>query len=267
MDGIDIVEAAIADALARIAKRPLVVGICGSQGSGKTTMCAGLRARFEAKGMRTAVLALDDLYLSKARREQLAATVHPLLRTRGVPGTHDIPFGERLLDNLGNAGEIRIPRFDKLRDDLVAPEGWPRLEGPFDLVLFEGWCIGARPEPDNALDAPVNDLERTEDGDGTWRRFVNAQLAGEYARLFGRIGFLVLLAAPAFETVFQWRRQQEDDLARELKNNPRPGARVMSDSDLERFISHYERLTRWILSEMPARAALTVRLDQARRPV
>jgi D-glycerate 3-kinase len=39
----------------------------------------------------------------------------------------------------------------------------------------------------------------------------------------------------------------------------------MSDTQLERFISHYERLTRFILAEMPERADLVVGLDPERR--
>ena len=39
----------------------------------------------------------------------------------------------------------------------------------------------------------------------------------------------------------------------------------MSDDAIGVFIQHYERLTRHILSDMPAYADLTLRLDEKRR--
>ena len=68
-----------------------------------------------------------------------------------------------------------------------------------------------------------------------------------------------VLEAPSFEVVAGWRREQEHKLI------ARTG-RGMSDAELERFVAHYERLTRWILAEMPERARLTFRLDENRRP-
>jgi D-glycerate 3-kinase len=41
----------------------------------------------------------------------------------------------------------------------------------------------------------------------------------------------------------------------------------MSNSEVEAFIRHYERLTRHLLAEMPARADVLVRLDADRRPL
>jgi D-glycerate 3-kinase len=122
------------------------------------------------------------------------------------------------------------------------------------VLLFEGWCVGARPQPEQQLAEPVNALERESDPDGRWRRFANQQLAGEYQRLFARLDWLILLNAPGFESVLAWRTLQEHKLRDRLVAEGQPLARVMSDGQVARFIAHYERLTRHILEEMPGRA-------------
>jgi D-glycerate 3-kinase len=255
--------ASLADQLAdRIAAAPrpvggaLVVGLTGPQGSGKSTLAAALPALLSARGLRAATLALDDLYLPKADRQRLARDVHPLFATRGVPGTHDAALGAELLAALGEPRDVVVPSFDKGADDRRPRSEWPRLRGPFDVIVFEGWCVGARPQPPEALVDPVNDLERDDDPDGVWRRAVNDALAGAYRPLFDPIGFQILLRAPSFETVFGWRRQQELPL--------RAAGGGQSDAELARFIQHYERLTRWIDAEMPNRADVTVQLGPER---
>jgi D-glycerate 3-kinase len=247
--------------------QPVVVGLCGSQGSGKSTMAAFLQGLLEAEGRRVAALSLDDLYLTHAARAELARTRHPLFATRGVPGTHDVALGERTLDALTHAtlpGETRLPRFDKAADDPVPEVAWPVQATPGDVVLFEGWCVGARPQAVAELEMPVNALERDEDGDGSWRRTVNAKLAGAYQHLFGRLDALVLIQAPGFEAVMAWRSLQEAKLAARLAASGEPG-RTMTEAEIARFIQHYERLTRHILAEMPARADAVVALGADHR--
>ncbi len=243
---------------ARAKGSALVVGLTGSQASGKTTSAAVLARLLEAGGLRPAILALDDLYLPLAERRRLAAEVHPLLLTRGVPGTHDVGAGLAILQSLGRPGETLIPRFDKASDDRLAAGA--TLEGPFDVVLFEGWCVGARPQAPTALAAPVNDLERERDPDGAWRAYVNDALAGPYQGLFAPIDFQVLFAAPSFEAVLGWRIEQETKLRARLAEAGGAGRRGQSDAEIAVFIRHYERLTRHILAEMPARSDVVVRL-------
>lgn len=249
------------------ARPALVVGICGPQGSGKSTL-AGLVARLLAgRGLKTAVLSIDDLYLTRAERARLAREVHPLLATRGVPGTHDPALGLSTLDALGRPGAHPLPRFDKAADDRAPEADWPRVEGPVDVVLLEGWCVGARPQPPEALAAPVNALERDEDPDGAWRGFANAALAGPYAALFARLDRLVLLTAPDFAVVRAWRGEQEARLRQRLAAQGRDPGLAMDDGALDRFVAHYERLTRWIAEDLPGAADLVIRLDAARRPL
>ncbi len=236
----------------------IVIGICGSQASGKSTLSRWLVEQLTEEGIPAATLSLDDIYSTKAERRALAAGVHPLLITRGVPGTHDVGLGMAVIDALQRGESAALPRFEKARDDRAAVEDWPLAPAGCRVLIFEGWCVGAVPQPDADLTQAVNDLESNEDPDGTWRAFANAQLAGDYQRLFGRLDALILLAAPSFAVVAGWRLQQEQDLAS-------TGLPLMDRAAVERFVSHYERMTNWILSEMPARADLVAKLDEQRR--
>lgn len=256
----DIIEHAIRERLFARPRHPLVVGVCGSQGSGKSTVCKTLTQRFTEAGLNVANLSLDDVYLPLAERETLARHVHPLLRTRGVPGTHDTKLGVHTLNALAHGGHTPLPRFDKSIDDRRPKAQWDSVEGPAQLVFFEGWCVGARPQTLGPLDQPVNALEANEDVDGRWRRYVNDALGGEYQRLYAKIDFLVLLAAPSFDVVLKWRTQQEHELRDQSGNK----SGIMTDAALVRFIQHYERLTRHILIEMPGRADLVIRLSPER---
>lgn len=244
--------------------RPVIVGVNGAQGSGKSTICDFLaRSLLPEAGLRAAILSLDDLYLSRAAREELAQRVHPLFATRGVPGTHDVALGRTILDLVasGKPGEVRLPRFDKRNDDRAPIEQWPALALPVDIFLFEGWCVGARPQDDAALAEPINQLERDEDGDARWRRYANAALATEYPALFDRIDLLVMLQPPSFEAVMANRALQECKLAASGAKG-----RVMDEAALHRFMLHYERLTRHMFAEMPGRADILFRLDNDQRP-
>lgn len=254
----------------------LVIGINGTQGSGKSSMVTLLAQALAAGfGLRPALLSIDDLYLTRAERRRLATECHPLLATRGVPGTHDVDLGVATIEALCAAGpgeRVAIPRFDKAADDRRPAEQSPMVAGPFDVVLFEGWCVGTLPQNGAALRQPINALEENEDPDGRWRGYVNAQLAGPYRRLFGLLDALVLLQAPSFDCVFAWRREQEQKLAgfvqaqsaKALTSGVQtPG--LMDDDALRRFIGHYERLTRHNLQTLPERADLVLLLDDRRR--
>ena len=240
---------------------PLIVGINGAQGSGKSTLCKFLEVLMIEHNQRAITVSLDDLYLTRAERQELAKFDHPLFATRGVPGTHDVALGETILDALKDRRPATLPRFDKAADDR-APQG-VTVEPPIDVILFEGWCVGAVPQPAAALRAPINRLEAEEDPDGTWRREVNRRLATDYAELFARIDLLVMLKVDSFEAVRANRRLQEEKLARAHPE----GAALMDDAALGRFLMHYERLTRWMLEEMPSRADIVLPIGPDQRPL
>ncbi|MES2443843.1 MAG: kinase, partial [Pseudomonadota bacterium] len=181
-----------------------------------------------------------------------------------VPGTHDPALGLALIEALGRGGTVALPRFDKARDEPGPPEVH---DGPADIILFEGWCVGARPQEEADLAEPVNTLEREADPDGVWRRHVNAQLDGPYRALFARIDLLVLLAAPGFEVVGRWRIEQEHALRREKLARGEPVEGVMSDDAVRGFVEHYRRLTVDLLRRGGAWADLVIPLDANRRPI
>lgn len=247
--------------LRQVRRRTTVIGLCGPQGSGKTTLARAAARLLEERGLKAVAVSLDDFYLTRPLRQQLARDVHPLLATRGPPGTHDVAMALGVLDAARAPGRLVLPAFDKAADTRAPRTTWRTLSAPVDVVILEGWCVGARAQGAAALERPVNDLERDEDPQGVWRNYVNAQLDGPYQTLFARLHSLILLKPPGgFEPVAEWRLEQE----RKLRARTGGG---MSDAEVLRFISHYERLTRWILSEMPERADWVARIAEDRAPL
>ncbi|NIV17409.1 MAG: hypothetical protein GWN47_03135 [Woeseiaceae bacterium] len=242
--------------LRRQKPRGVVVGICGAQGSGKSTLSLFLERwlRREA-GLAVATLSLDDLYFGKQTREQLGLAIHPLFETRGVPGTHDTALGSDILRSLisGDA-VVAIPVFDKAGDDRVARPEWREITAPVDVVLFEGWCVGARPQSTEALSEPVNDLEAGEDPDGSWRRRVNDCLSGDYADLFGWLDVLAFMRVPSFDKVLEWRTLQEIKLVGHA-----------DEQSMLRFLAFFERLTRHMQETLPDLANALIDVDDSHR--
>jgi len=245
----------------------LVLGVNGAQGSGKSTLATIVKQLCEYRhGWSVAVLSLDDLYLGRAARRTLATDIHPLLITRGVPGTHDVQLGIDTIAQLAAAGEndvVRLPRFDKAMDEPVAKAQWPEQQGPVDVLIFEGWCLACRPQAAAELIAPCNALETQEDAQGVWRRYVNRQLDEHYPSLFGLIDVLLFLKVPDMQAILRWRGEQENKLAR----NSARADNIMDTAALARFVSHFERLTRHQLVQLPQYADAVFELDQKHRIV
>ena len=224
-----------------------IVAISGSQGSGKSTLADILVGELRRAGVPSAAVSLDDFYLTRSARSELAQRVHPLLATRGVPGTHEIAWLQDTLRGVRDGKqEIVVPRFDKGADDRRGEEVLS-----VDVLVIEGWCLGVLPEPSERLLEPMNTLERDEDADGTWRRYVNDAIAQRYAPTWPLIDLWVHLRVPSFEQVLAWRTKQEQAL---------PPARRMSAPALERFVSHYERCTRWLWASPPVEPGYVVEL-------
>jgi len=241
-------------------RRPYILGLSGLQGSGKSTLARVMKAQAEARGWATEVLSLDDFYYARSDREALAKEVHPLLRSRGVPGTHEIELMMSVLAALPQASDklpVSHPRFDKGRDTRFSPSRWPRVTRPPKLVIVEGWALGIRPQFQAALAKPVNELERREDPDGSWRHWVNKQLRG-YQPLWRKFDALIVLQAPSWEIVRRWRGEQEQDLL------ARHAPLAMDAPALERFLAHFERLSRHALATLPALADTCVEYDDDR---
>ena len=240
---------------------PLIVGINGAQGSGKSTLCAFLEELLAARQLRAITLSIDDLYLRREERLSLADQVHPLFATRGVPGTHAPGLGIQIIEDICAGRSFEIPRFDKAQDDRC-DEG-QRVTGPVDVLLLEGWCVGCAPQADEELLDPVNDLERKEDPQGIWRAVSNLWLRGEYKSLFDQLDMLVMLKVDGFQAVAANRKLQEDKLR---AANP-DGSALMDEAALTRFCQHYQRLTEHMLEDLPRRADFTFEIGDGQRPV
>ena len=252
-----IIYQAIEEHRARHPDRPVLIGVSGAQGSGKTHWCKLIEA---ANQGRIAHFSLDDVYFTRAEREEMARRFHPLFITRGPPGTHALGLAMNVFTALAAAGpdtETPLPRFDKARDDRAPASEWPRFKGKPEAILFDGWCLGAL--PDELGPAPLNRMEAEEDADGRWRAHVRADLADRYRMFFDRFDTLIYLHAPNWEIVRTWRGEQEEKLlGREL--SAEQGAK------LDRFLMHYERITRSMMVG-GHRATAVVELDEKRRAV
>jgi D-glycerate 3-kinase len=239
-----------------------VLGINGSQGSGKSTLASFLECTLAAEyELNVVTLSIDDLYFTRSERQYLARDIHPLLLTRGVPGTHDTELGIRLMNELAklqNGDSLSVPRFDKRADDRMPETHWDRVSGPVDILLFEGWCVGSTAQLAVDLDTPVNELESDQDVDGRWRRYVNRQLNDGYADLFSRIDRLLFLQMPDMHSVRRWKLQQEQKLVSLTQNESRP---PMSSEEVKHFVEYFERITLHNLTSLPGTADVIVKLN------
>jgi len=237
-----------------------VIGISGCQGSGKSTLASLLVMLLnKSLGLRCVNLSIDDFYLTWQERQALAESVHPLLATRGVPGTHDVSLAIKTIRALTQPGSVAIPRFDKAIDDRFPNTQWPIVQGPLDVIVLEGWCLAIDAQDDEVLTDPVNPLETDEDANGIWRRYVNAAIKDQYHALYELVDYLVMLKAPDFDRVYEWRQTQENKLA-ESDNAAAGETRIMSPGELQRFIQHYERITRHGLETLPGKADVVFQL-------
>jgi D-glycerate 3-kinase len=258
MDARSLLIETTAIAHSRAGSRIPIVGVAGSQGSGKTTLVRQLAATDPC----IAAFSLDDVYLPHAYRQLIAKDVHPLFVTRGPPGTHNLMQLTETLDALQEAtptSATQLPAFDKVADNPLPESQRPVFKGKPSLILLDGWCVGATAQTDADLAEPVNALEENEDANGIWRREINANLAGGYQDVFSRLDAVLYLRPPSFEIVQDWRCQQEEGLL----------GRPLTDEDRARiacFIQHYERITRHMMAG-GVRAAVMLQLDEERRVV
>lgn len=246
---------------------PLIVGIHGCQGSGKTTLADYLVTSLADKGIAACSISLDDFYLSRQQRLAKADLVHPLFATRGVPGTHDIPLALATLDKLSmplSDGDLIIPRFDKASDDRFPQQEWTLLDVKPQVIILEGWCLAVPAQQESSIRYSINKLEQQKDPDGIWRRHVNRALADEYQTLWRRLDRLIMLQAPSFNCVYQWRLEQEEKLKNEMQG---VGAGIMTAQQIEQFIQHYERLTRHALQVLPGRCDHLLQLNSKRHVI
>ena len=252
-------------------RKPLIIGLAGGQGSGKTTFAQFLKLILESKyNLRTVSVSIDDIYKTKKERIKISKEINKLFLTRGVPGTHDVSFLTNffkvLKDNSLNKSFL-IPKFDKSTDDRLPKNKWHYVEKKLDVFILEGWCVGARPEENNRkLKKTINLLESYEDKNCKWRFAVNQQLKNDYKKLFSFIDLMIYLKVPNFNKVLTWRGLQEKKLAYSIKNISKNKNKIMSESEIKRFIMFYERITKKMLIDMPKFADIVVPISSNHQP-
>lgn len=248
---------------------PFFIGINGCQGSGKSTLADFMALYIQQHhNLSVVVLSLDDFYLAKQQRQQLAQQYHPLFETRGVPGTHDVSLIKKVLTQLKGSKEstetISIPRFNKALDLPFPQQTWPIVSSNVDIVLFEGWCWGVTAESVDDLIKPVNEFEVKYDPQGIWRKTVNQALLANYQSLYSFMDSWIMLKAPSFEIVYQWRLEQEKKLAQKFSTENIGNNSIMSAEQIAKFIQHFQRLTERSLIQLPEKVNVLFELDSNR---
>ena len=244
-------------------KQPYFVGLAGGQGTGKTTISSLLeiilRKYFKLNVFK---ISIDDFYRTRKERFNLSKKVHPLLMTRGVPGTHDIKI---MLDFFRKSKtkkfkSFKLPKFNKAIDDRCKKNQWYTIKKRPDVVIFEGWCVGARAEKNSTIKKSINSLEKANDAQLIWRNYVNKQLKTKYKKLYDQLDCLVYLKAKNFSLLQKWRLIQEKKLW--LKNkNKKTNNKIMSKGDVINFMQTYQRVTQNMFKFAPRYASIILNLN------
>jgi D-glycerate 3-kinase len=244
-------------------KKIKIIGLTGGQGAGKSTITQIIKLILKYKyKLKVTYFSIDDFYKTLKERNKLSNNTHNLFKTRGVPGTHDTKLLKKTFFNLKkkNFKPVLIPVFDKSRDDRVPKKRWKKIYEQPNIIIFEGWCVGAKPQKNEALKKPINILEKKEDSKLIWRNKVNNELKNEYKKIFDEIDRLIFLKVPNFECVFKWRLLQEKKL--QLTSR---GKKIMSVIQVRKFIMYYERITIQMLKDLTSNAYAVLYLDKKHR--
>ena len=244
-------------------KKIKIIGLTGGQGAGKSTITQVLKLILEIKyNLRVVCFSIDDFYKTLGERTSLSKNVNKLFQTRGVPGTHDTNLIKKIFTNLTKKifKPILIPRFDKSKDDRFAKKYWQKIKQQPKIIIFEGWCVGARPQRHKDLLKSINILEKKQDLDLKWRSRVNNELKNAYKKIFNKIDMLIFLKVPNFDCVYKWRLLQEKKL--QLTSR---GKKIMSSLHVREFIMYYERITMQMLKDLPNKAYAVLYLDKHHR--
>lgn len=244
-------------------KKTIVIGLTGGQGSGKSTISNILKIIFQVGfGLKTTIFSIDDFYKTLSDRKKMSKNVNPLFLTRGVPGTHDTRLLFNCIRKLKNSKfkKFYIPKFDKSIDDRLPKNKWQRVEKKPEIVIFEGWCIGAGPQKKKDLLKSINTLEKHKDKKRIWRNKVNDELKKNYKKIFNLIDILIFLKVPSFKHVYKWRLLQEKKLR--LSSY---GKKIMTDNQVKNFIMYYERITKHMFFTLDEKAKFVIKIDNKHR--
>ena len=245
-------------------KRTLFLGLSGGQGSGKTTVSEILKIILKNFFNREVYISsIDDFYKTLNERKKLSNKIHPLFKTRGVPGTHDTDLIKKFFNiiKINKFKKIKLPKFDKSKDDRFKKKYFYKIKKKPEIVILEGWCVGAKPQSNFLIKRPINILEQKEDKDLIWRKNVNENLKKDYKRLFSMIDHFIFMKIPNFKMVFKWRLLQENKLKKKLHAKQK----IMSYNKIKRFIMFYERITLQMFKDLPYIANVVLHLNTKHR--
>ena len=244
-------------------KKTRVIGLTGGQGTGKSTISNILKIVLkDVYNLKTVIFSIDDFYKTLHERKKMSKKTSKLFLTRGVPGTHDTKMLLQCIKNLKNSKfkKLTIPRFDKSIDDRLSKNKWLKINKKPNIVIFEGWCVGAIPQKSRDLKFPLNILEKHRDNKKIWRQKVNSELKKNYKKIFDLIDKLIFLKVPSFKYVLKWRLLQEKKLRITGKGN-----KTMTDKEIKNFVMHYERITKHMLETLPKKANAVISIDDKHR--
>ena len=240
-----------------------IIGLTGGQGSGKSTISNILKIILkEGFKLETSIFSIDDFYKTSKERKAMSKKISPLFLTRGVPGTHDTKMLHSCIKSLkkNKFNKIIIPKFDKSVDDRCVKRRWVEVKKKPNIVIFEGWCVGAKPQKNDDLIKPINKLEKLEDKNLIWRKKVNNELKNSYKKIFNLIDDLIFLKVPSFKHIYKWRLLQE----KKLKKNSK-GKKIMNSKEIKRFIMFYERITHSMIKNLGSTAKILINIDTKHR--
>ena len=243
-------------------KKPYFIGLAGGQGTGKTTISSIIKIILEKYfKLKVFKISIDDFYQTRQERLNLSKKIHPMLATRGVPGTHDVRM---MLDffkkaKSKNFKKIELPNFNKAIDDRFPKKNWYKIKEQPDIIIFEGWCVGAKAQLNKTLKKPINSLEKVNDHKLIWRKYVNQQLKIEYKKLYSQLNCMIYLKAKNFSLLQKWRLKQEDKLW--LKTKRSSNLKIMNSSDVVNFMQTYQRITENMFKNMPKYASVILNLN------
>ena len=239
----------------------LFLGISGGQGTGKTTATSIIKIILKIFFKREiCITSIDDFYKTAEDRTKMSKKIHPLFKTRGVPGTHEINLLKKFFHQTKkkNFEKFRLPKFDKSTDNRFKKKHWTLVNRKPQIVILEGWCIGAKPQPNKLIKKSINILEKNEDKKLIWRKHVNNMLKNEYKKIFSIIDHYIFMKIPNFNMVFKWRLLQES----KLKKKSHFKKKIMSYNEIKRFIMFYERITLQMIKDLSKSASVIMLLNK-----
>ena len=243
-------------------KKPYFVGLAGGQGTGKTTTSSLIKIIL-SKYFKLDVfrISIDDFYKTRKERISLSKRIHPMFMTRGVPGTHDINMMLNFFKKSKSKKfkRLKLPIFNKAIDDRFSKKHWYDLKKKPDVIIFEGWCVGAKSEKNNTLKKTINSMEKTKDQKQIWRKYVNDQLKSKYKKLYSQLNCLIYLKAKDFSLLQKWRLKQERKLW--IKSKKNLNTKIMSKDNVLTFMQTYQRVTQNMFKYTPKYASVIINLN------